>query len=201
MAERCVVAPAEEPVSLAEAKLHLRLTTDDEDLLLQALLQAARERVEMHTNRALVTSTWEEMRESWPWTDRFELPRPPLQAVEWIRYRDVANVEHELGPEHYDAPAALDSGRVVLAYLHCWPTVMLRPAAPITIRYEAGYGAAAEVPGPIRAAILLLVAHLYEHREAVVVGNSLAAAEGAELPLGVKWLLAPYRVRVFGETC
>lgn len=41
----------------------------------------------------------------------------------------------------------------------------------------------------IKSAVLLIVGHLYAHREDVVVGVSVA-----QLPNGAEWLLAPHKV-------
>ena len=64
-----------------------------------------------------------------------------------------------------------------------------RTANGIEIAFVAGYGdAAADVPAPIRQAILLLVAHWHEHREPVEIG-----AAKPPCPSTVSELLQPYR--------
>ena len=57
--------------------------------------------------------------------------------------------------------------RVVLAYGKSWPSTSLRPANGVCVTFSAGYGAAAAVPQKIKQAILLLLSHYFEHREAV----------------------------------
>jgi uncharacterized phiE125 gp8 family phage protein len=57
----------------------------------------------------------------------------------------------------------------------------------VRISGTAGY-ADGEAPDLDQAA-LMLVAHWYQNREAVSVGNTLAV----ELPLGVEMLVRPYR--------
>lgn len=47
-------------------------------------------------------------------------------------------------------------------------------------------------PEPLKEAIRQLAAHLYENREATIVGVS-----SAEIPFGVMDLMAPYRTWVF----
>jgi len=53
------VAPALEPVSLTEAKLHLRIDTTAEDVLISSLIKAARQYCENYQRRAYITQTWE----------------------------------------------------------------------------------------------------------------------------------------------
>lgn len=55
---RQTVAPAEEPVTLAEAKAHLRVSGTDEDAYIDALVKAARGRAESLTRRQLITATY-----------------------------------------------------------------------------------------------------------------------------------------------
>ncbi len=53
-------APAVEPISTSEAKLHLKLDSDTtDDTLIAALITAAREIIENMTGRALINQTWE----------------------------------------------------------------------------------------------------------------------------------------------
>ena len=53
------VPPAGEPLTLAEAKPHLRVDLNDDDALITALISAAREQVEFLTGQRLITQTWE----------------------------------------------------------------------------------------------------------------------------------------------
>jgi uncharacterized phiE125 gp8 family phage protein len=55
--DRATVAPASEPISIAEAKDHLRIDHDDEDDYIDGLIQMAREQVESDCARALMTQT------------------------------------------------------------------------------------------------------------------------------------------------
>lgn len=64
-----------------------------------------------------------------------------------------------------------------------------QPVGGIEIAFEAGMGdAPGDVPEPIRHAILLLVAHWYEHRDPMEIGTV-----GAAIPAAVSDLLKPYR--------
>jgi len=166
--------PAQEPVSLAEAKAWLRVESgDDEDALIAALIPAARARAEWHTGRAFVTQGWT------LWLDGFqgciELPLPPLQAVTAVTLH---------APDGAATP--LDTGDYAVSGQHLLltpPPFALRARDGIAIAFTAGYGDAADVPAPICQAILQIVASLYEHR----------GGDAAPTPDGALALLAPYR--------
>lgn len=188
---RRTAGPGAEPVTLAEAKTHLRVDVDDDDDLIEGLIQAAREHVESVIWRSLVSQDWALTLDAWPSGDRLELPRPPLQSVATITYVDEDGVSHTLAAADYLVDTAREPGRVVLKSGATWPSATLRPAAGIEVAYTAGYGDAGDdVPRAIRAALLLLVGHWYENREAVMEG----ARAGQETPLAVDMLLATYRV-------
>lgn len=172
-----------------------------EDTLLTGFITAARMHVEnVVTHRALVTQTWQALLSQWPLADRIELPKPPLQSVTSITYVDNIDAPHTFAATLYDlelaaTPPVLNPthprGSIVLTYCGSWPWETLRPAAPITIEFVAGYGGAADVPRPIKQAMLLLIGHWYENRE--IIGDPRFAAALAGLPLGFDALLMAYR--------
>jgi uncharacterized phiE125 gp8 family phage protein len=182
-------APAVEPVTVAEAKAHMRVDISDDDDYITALIVAAREYIEGATRRALITQTWRYSLDGWPDGDEIVLPKPPLQSVTSIVYKDEDGTANTWSSSGYIVDTDSDPGRVVLAYGESWPSVTLYPAAPIQITYKAGYGdAAANVPGHLRHAIKFLVAHWYENREPVTVGQV-----ARDVPLAVDSLIWLYR--------
>jgi uncharacterized phiE125 gp8 family phage protein len=188
-----VTPPASEPVSLNEMKLHLRVDHSDEDALIQALITAARQHAETVTRRQLVTATWELREDAFPPGLEWMLPLPPLRSVTSIKYLDENGVEHMFSSANYIVDTASEPGRIVLKSGSSWPGGPLYPANAVRVQFTAGYGDAADVPEPIRAAIKLLVGHLYEHRElayeSVYAARSLTAME-----FSADALLWPYRV-------
>ncbi len=174
-----VTAPGVEPVSLAEAKSHLRVDTTDDDALITALITAAREQVENDTRRALVTQTWDYVLDAFPSGSEIVLPLPPLQSVTSITYRDKDGNSSTFDASNYVVDTAGMFGRVVLKSGVTWPSVTLYPAGAVTVRFVAGYGDAGAVPQSLKQAILLLVGHLYENREAAIMGTIVR-----DLPLG-----------------
>lgn len=185
-----VTGPAIEPVSVAEAKAHLRVDADTDDALITALVAAARQHAEAVTRRALITQTWELVLDGWPSGGEIALPLPPLQSVTSIAYTDADAGEHVLDAGDYLVDTAAEPGRIVRTAAG-WPSVSLQEAAAIRVRFVAGYGdAAADVDEAIRQAILLLVGHWYENREAVVGTGAVPKP----LPLAFDALLWPYRI-------
>lgn len=61
-----ITPPAEEPVSLADAKLYLRIDIAEEDSLVSSLIVAARVYCENYLRQALITQTWRLDLDSFP---------------------------------------------------------------------------------------------------------------------------------------
>ena len=181
-------APAAEPVTLVEAKAHLKVEVDADDTLISALVEAARQHAERFLNRQLVTATWKLTLDRWPEGTTVRLPRPPLSTITSVKYIDTAGDQQTLDAASYTVDAESEPGRVVPAYGVSWPAVRSIINA-IEISYTAGYGDADAVPQAIKQAILFLVGHWYEHREEVVDGTS-----PCELPQAARMLLWQYRV-------
>lgn len=159
-----------------------------DDTLLTGLIQAAREYAEGYQNRALCTQTWELVLDDWPNDKYVEIPKPPLQSVTDIKYKDTAGVEATWAVTNYIIDIDSFLGRVVLAYGCSWPTTSLYPVGGIRIRFVAGYGLAASVPQTTKMALLLLIGHWYEQREGV------SERPMSEVPFAVKALLGMNRV-------
>jgi uncharacterized phiE125 gp8 family phage protein len=189
--ERKIITPVStEPVTLTEAKLHLRVTESAEDTLITALIAAAREFCENVTGRALATQTLELLLDNFPAETFIEIPMPPLQSIASIKYKDYAAVETTLGISDYIVDADRSVGRVTLAYGKSWPTFTPYPSNPIRVRFTAGY---TSIPKAIKQAMLLLIGHWYANRESVLVGSV-----SKQIELAVDALLSQYRVRWFG---
>ena len=66
MALRQIAEPAVEPITLTEAKNHLRVSEPDDDALIAGLISAARMAAENICRRAFVTQQWELVIDSFP---------------------------------------------------------------------------------------------------------------------------------------
>lgn len=191
MALKLITAPAAEPVSTSEAKAHLRVDTTADDTYIGTLITVARQNVESHLRRALISQTWEVVLDAFP-AGVIRLPKPPLASVTSIKYTDDEGVEATYSSANYVVDTDTEPGRVVLKSGETWPAVTLAAANGVRVRYVAGYGAAgSNVPQAIRQAILLVIGSLYENREDVLVAQGVSIGV---LPFGVVALLAPYRI-------
>lgn len=178
-----IAPPAAEPVTLAEAKAHLRVDGSGEDALIASLAVAAREAAERYTGRALIAQDWRLWRDAWPAGGIVPLPLPPLLAVTSVSVFGTDGAEQAVPSAHYVVDAASAPGRIVFVP-GAVPPAALRAANGFAVAFTAGYGAdAADVPQAIRTAILMILAHLFARR-----GDA-----AGELPPGALALLAPYR--------
>lgn len=186
-------APATEPITLADAKLHLRVTGSDEDTLITNLIVAARQWCENFQRRTYVTQTLKLYLDCFPFRTQIWLPRPPLQTVTSVVYTDTEGSDTTFATTHYNVDDKAEPGRIVLAYNDVWPTATLQTANGVTITYVAGYGdEASDVPQTVKQAMLLMIGHWYENRETVLVGSI-----GKQIEFAVESLLWQERVFVF----
>lgn len=179
-----IAGPAAEPITLADAKDHLRVCDDSEDDLVTAYIVAAREYVETVTGRKLITQTWEQRLECFPHHPQaiaFDLF--PVRTIVSVKYTDADGAEQTMDSADY----LLRIGRlpqvVEPVYNSNWPSV----ARDVVIRVTVGDAAA---PAAAVHAIRLLVGHWYENREAVVIGQTPSS-----VPMAAKALLQSIRAR------
>ena len=180
-----------EPVSAAEMKAHLRVTATTEDAYIATLITAARMEVENRIRRALITQTWEMHLTDWPWQTYIRLPKAPLQSVTSIKFTDRdGDSNNTVATTVYGVDIKATPGRIFLKPNQTWPSDVLYEGTPIVITFVAGYGdASTNVPMAIIHAVKLIAADLYENRETIVIGKSIAVTKAVEN------LLAPYTVR------
>ena len=189
-----ITPPDAEPVALHEAKMHLRVDHYDEDDYIESLIKAAREYAEVTvTHRAFVTQTLELTLDRFPAV--ITVPRPPLQSVSSLVYKDSDGTEHTLTEdEDYLVNTKTEPGTVRLAVGKSWPTDLYATGA-VTMQYVAGYGAAAVVPQEVKQWILIMVGHWYENRQAILpAGHNITRT-----PYAIDVLLQGLRVFGWGD--
>lgn len=174
---RQTVAPTVEPLSLIEAKSHLRVDIGDDDTLISSRIKAAREEAETATNRQFITATWQLKLDHFPYAGysteaidcegSIRLPRAPIATASQvaITYIDTAGVSQTLATTVYGVDIATEPGRVFLLYNQTWPSTRGQKRA-VTITYVAGYGTTStSVPERARSLVALMLSDLYENRE------------------------------------
>lgn len=177
-----------EAVSLADAKKHMGVTTADDDALIDRLIRTAVGRLEGEKGslgRCLRPTRYRLSLSAF--LDEITLPLPPAQSVERVSYVDVRGMPVTIDPDGYRvAGLEADAGAAVLRKPGtAWPWTAGGPDA-VQIDFTAGY---AEPPEQLVSAILMHVAHLYENREATLVGVNAQVT-----PLGYDDLVSPFAV-------
>jgi uncharacterized phiE125 gp8 family phage protein len=176
-----IAAPATEPVTVDEAKAHLRidLTSGIEDAFLQTRIGAARSLLsgpEGYTKRQLVTASWRFDLPRFPaGDDPIVLPLPPLRDDTKVEYLDTSGVLQTWDPSKYQISRPLPTadglypedaprGRLYPAFGEAYPDTREVPDA-VRVTFECGYGDQAKVPAIFKAALLLVIGDLYQRRE------------------------------------
>lgn len=180
--------PAVEPVTLAEAKAHLRVDISDDDDYIEALIVAARNYAEKYLDRALVAQQLTMRMDSFPY--EFELPRPPMASSGTLTSTTITYTLEAATPttttlsaSTYRVDRSDTPGRIRTIYGGTWPSHLADPNA-VSVTWWAGYGASgSSVPQAIKSAMLMIVAHLYERR---LAADTMASNE---VPFGVKAML------------
>ena len=184
MAIKITVGPSVEPVTLDEAKAQCRVDLSDDDALITALIVAAREYLEGLDWRAWMTQTVEYWLDDWPRNFVIDLPRPPVQSVTSIKYYDIHDAEFTFASTNYFVDTITEPARIGLNWNCNWPPESLRAVNAVCVTYVAGWPAQEYFPQRLKQAMLLLIGHWYENREASTVG-----AVNRQIELGVKDLL------------
>lgn len=209
-----IVDPTVEPMTLDEAKLHLRVDHTLDDALITAMISACRDFAETKTQRSLMTQTWVLTLDSFPGPSLMGVPfgrayslpehaiileRPPVQSITSIKYLDTSSTQQTMpttdyvdltngGAQRVDAPV-----RITPVFGKIWPINQPQIGA-VQVQYIAGYGnAGSNVPGGLKAWMKLRLGAMYENREEIAVGQRIVVSE---LPF-VDGMLDQYTVELF----
>jgi hypothetical protein len=157
-----------EPVSLTDAKTWLRVDYDDDNVLINNLISAARVHIEKLTGCSLVNKvirTNIELTGSEPMVWMVDLPYTPLNCVDEVKYKNGINMFTTLVK---DQDFEIIGGKI-------W---FYAPGYYI-IKYQAGFST---LPTDLKNDILTLVAWAYENRGKRFQGSDVAATRLTEYP-------------------
>ena len=182
--------PGVEPFTLEDAKRQLKMDEADDDEKIAALITPVREVAEEMQGRAYITQTLELRMDRFPGRE-FQLPRPPLQAVNSIKYIDADGAEQIFSAIKYAVDTDSEPGRIRVNSGESWPTLDTVMNA-VRIEYIAGYGdSGADVKQRTIQAMYYLLTHYFEHPEWVVLGTI-----ATKIPFTLRTLIALDRMRV-----
>lgn len=174
----------------------LEISSIDEDIAandiavahISSLIVSARKSAETITRRVFVTQTWELYLDCFP-TWEIELPFPPLQSITSIKYIDNDGVLQTMSSGDYSVDIKSEPGVVTPVYGGSWPSARYQRNA-VTVRFVAGYGLAADVPGGIKTWMHMRIKSLYDNRDKFVLGTSFSQIDDSY----IDGILDPYRV-------
>ncbi len=185
-----ISAPGAKPVSLVEAKGAAKVDFDDDNALIEGMIDAAISHLDGWSGvlgRCLINQGWRLSLCDWPACRFIRLPFPDVSAAT-VKYFDEDNAEQTVTASL--VTRLEDERGTVIRFSDdfTFPSVFDDRGDGVQVEFTAGYGAtAADVPPAIRTAILLMVAHWYNNREASTEGQQ------SEIPFGASALIAPFR--------
>ena len=185
--------PTNEPISIAEAKRHMRVEHSDDDIFIGSLIQVAVNYVDATgaLGKGMITQTWSEY--FGPNLSTVRLSLGPVQSVSSIQYYDANNTLQTDTLSNYYVIGTKGYITIYPKSGYTWPTVFNREDA-IKITYVIGFGdTAASVPATVKHALKMLVAHYYENRE-----NELIGVNSKTIPYGIDALLNTERNSWYG---
>lgn len=187
-----VTDATDEPISLELAWAHLSIDAEGSppesafDLWLEQVgIPAARASCEDFLGVSLAPKTYCLTLDGFP-AGAIEMRWPPVTSIDSVVYVDTDHTEQTMDVSEY----TLDSSLVVpwLIPADGWPSTA-SVANAVRITFKSGYDAAT-VPPQIKAAMLLMLGHLFKNREAITDKQTF------EMPFGIENLLRPRRVKL-----
>lgn len=180
---KLVTGPKSDPVSESEAKAHCRIDETASNPVLPVLIKAATSLCEGYARRSFIARTYQAFFDCWPKCSHIDVPKAPLMSVTHIKTYDNSDASVTMSAADYFVDTASQRGRIVLRSQSSWPTYS-RTANGIEVQFVSGYATEPkDIPAEIKLAILMTVAHLYEHR-----GDA-----NMDLPESAMVLLGPHR--------
>jgi len=170
---KVITQPESEPVTVAEARQHLRIDGTDEDSYIEILIKVARQLCEQYSGLSFITQSREIKLDRFPCSSIIEIPYGPIQTIDDFTYIDSSGDSQPL-TETTDFIVDIHSSPARVQYVNSWPSTLNRFSS-VTIAYTSGYANDDHDPIPevIKHAMLLHIGSLYENRQNDVLGTSV----------------------------
>lgn len=184
-------APTAEPLTLDEAKVQCGVAGDVtyHNEKLEALVKAAREKVETDTGRALMSQTWDMTFDLWPCgLGPIFIPKSPVSAITHIKYYDTSNVQQTLNTSVYKTLLDREPAEIRLKNAQSWPSLYGETGVCV-VRFVCGYASALAVPASLKQAIHMLVTHWFENRSPNIIGTINSDLQLTYNALITKWIV------------
>lgn len=196
---KAIGSVATEPITLATARLHLRLDTigspptHPDDSLVTALISVARESVENFTELTVAVNDFQMKLDAFP-TAEINLGTWPVNSITSVAYVDANGATQTINSADYVLDTFSKPAQIVPAFGKTWPMVRNQPNA-VTVTFEAGYTGDTspvnnEMPKALKQAMLLTITDLYENRGAITTKQNY------EIPVAAQYLMIPYRINM-----
>ena len=192
MALQITTEPLVEPISLIEARLHLRVSTTADDALITQLIRAARIYCENYQGRPYIARTYQMTFDDY-FPGLIEPPMPPLCYVNSITYLDSDGASQTVTATLYTVDTVSEPGRIYEAYDETWPSSVRAVPNTIAVNYVAGY--AAEFTVVVETNVFTVLGRTYTNGDKVRLSNS-----GDVLPTGLSVDTDYYIIEVSGNT-
>lgn len=192
MPDYMTTAPTTIPITLAEAKAHLNVSTTVDDALITAQIKAAAQYLEDKTRRCFIRQTRVTKCDGFGDTRyvhnrRLYPGRGPIVSVTSLKYVATDGTTTTISSSDYVVGTNDWPGFVAEADGASWPTPISQPNS-VQLTYVAGIGTsggATSIPENVKQAVRLVVGHWYRNREAVMTSGAVSQ----EVQIGVNALL------------
>jgi uncharacterized phiE125 gp8 family phage protein len=190
------IGEVKDPISVEDAKTHLRVISRSDDAYIKTLIRAAREMCEAWTGQAFSMQSVRQYFDSWPYDGVFHLALSPLRSITSISYVNTEGETVDLDVDDFYV-GAVGPTKIKLKETQTIPSVNCYSFDPIVIEYVVGIDTTQEfeeIPALILQGIKEHVADMYVNRTAVNIARDGRIA--IQIPGPIQRLYGPFRVRV-----
>tara|TARA_R110000751_G_scaffold69591_1_gene141272 strand:- start:87 stop:692 length:606 start_codon:yes stop_codon:yes gene_type:complete len=191
-----ITTPSTVPiVTLAEAKIHLRVSHNDDDAYITSLVSVAKDTIDNYCNTLVMYTKCKQRADCW--NDMSELYFSPVKNsgelnVIDIKYYDKDDVLQTWAASNYLVDIFSSPARIGLSIGSSIPETSNRLNA-IECEYDVGTKTQSDVPLALQQCALILIGQFYENRQVAVVGRSVGT-----IPMSAQYLMNPYKIQTLG---
>lgn len=184
MANYSIVSQSvQEPISLDDAKNYLKIDGTQDDELVYSIIKAARQMAENKTWVVLNPTVMRVNYDKQEVSEYIRINKCPITSIVGVYYKDNDGATQTLAAQNYEVDLLSNPVRLRIINMPQIGDYM----NALSVEFECGYDNNYDVPKPIIQAMKLIMGHLNENRQDVVLGSSIN-----KMPMGSEYLLEPY---------